>query len=122
MQRKLLGFIKVDFDAVTDHILRNRQILEKKWENNEAVNQHFKDFKKVYDSVMREVLYNILIEVCIPMEMVRLIKMRPNETHSRFRRGKNLSYMFPIRNGLKKGYDLSPLLYNFALEYTIRMV
>jgi hypothetical protein len=27
--------------------------------------------------------------------------------------------MFPIRNGLKQGEDLLPLLYNFALEYTI---
>ena len=27
--------------------------------------------------------------------------------------------MFPIRNGLKQGYALSPLLFNSALEYTI---
>jgi len=30
--------------------------------------------------------------------------------------------MFPIRNGLKQGDALSQLLFNFALEYTIRMV
>jgi hypothetical protein len=28
--------------------------------------------------------------------------------------------MFPIKNGLKEGDALSPLLFNFALEYTIR--
>jgi hypothetical protein len=28
--------------------------------------------------------------------------------------------MFHIRNGLKQGDTLSPLLFNFALEYTIR--
>ena len=28
--------------------------------------------------------------------------------------------MFPIRNGLKQGDALSPLLFNFALEYAIR--
>jgi hypothetical protein len=28
--------------------------------------------------------------------------------------------MFPIRNGLKKGDALLPLLFNFALEYAIR--
>jgi hypothetical protein len=27
--------------------------------------------------------------------------------------------MFPIRNGLKQGDTLSPLLFNFALEYAI---
>jgi hypothetical protein len=34
----------------------------------------FIDFKKACDSVRREVLYNILIEFCIPMKLVRLIK------------------------------------------------
>ena len=36
--------------------------------------------------------------------------------------GKNLSEMFPIRNGLKQGDGLSPLLFNFALECAIRRV
>ena len=30
--------------------------------------------------------------------------------------------MFPIRNGLKQGDGLSPLLFNFALAYAIRRV
>ena len=33
---------------------------------------------------------------------------------------KNLSEIFPIRNGLKQGDALSPLLFNFALEYAIK--
>jgi purine nucleoside phosphorylase len=43
--------------------------------NNEAVNQLFIDFKKAYDSVRREALYNTLIEFDIPKKLVRLIKM-----------------------------------------------
>ena len=30
--------------------------------------------------------------------------------------------MFPIRNGLKQADALSPLLFNFAIEYAIRRV
>jgi hypothetical protein len=30
--------------------------------------------------------------------------------------------VFPIKNGLKQGDALSPLLFNFASEYTFRMV
>jgi hypothetical protein len=33
-----------------------------------------------------------------------------------------LSDNFPIQNALKQGDDLSPLLFNFALEYAIRNV
>jgi 3-dehydroquinate dehydratase len=33
-----------------------------------------------------------------------------------------LSDKFPTQNGLKQGDALSPLLFNFALEYTIRRV
>jgi hypothetical protein len=45
-----------------------------------------------------------------------------NETHSRVRVSKNLSHKFPIQSGLKQGDALSPLLFNFALEYAIRRV
>jgi len=45
-----------------------------------------------------------------------------SETYSRVQVGRNLSNMFPIRNGLKQGDGLLPLLFNFALEYAIRRV
>src|SRR5215469_11502116 len=44
------------------------------------------------------------------------------ETYSTVRVGKNLSDIFPIRNGLKQGDALSSLLFNFALDYAIRRV
>jgi hypothetical protein len=56
------------------------------------------------------------------MKLVTFIKMCLNETHSKARIGKHLSDNFPIQNGLKQGDALSPLLFNFALEYAIRKV
>jgi hypothetical protein len=48
--------------STTYQIFCIHQILEKKWEYDETVHQPFIDFKKTYDSVRREVLFNILIE------------------------------------------------------------
>jgi hypothetical protein len=56
------------------------------------------------------------------MELVRLIEMCLNKTNSKFRIGKHLSDNFPIQNCLKQGDALSPMLFNFDVEYTIRMV
>ena len=86
------------------------------------MHQLFIDFKKAYDSVRMEVLYNILIEFGIPMKLVSLIKTCLNETYSRVWVGKNLSDMFAIRNDLKQGHTLSPFVFNFALVYAVRRV
>jgi hypothetical protein len=45
-----------------------------------------------------------------------------NETYSKVRIGKRLSVSFPIQNGLNQEDALSPLLFNFALEYAIMKV
>ena len=101
-----MGIISVDFDA-TDQLLITHstfvKYLGEKWEYKEAVYQLLTDFKIAYDSFRRKVLYNILTEFGIPMKLVRLIKMCPNETYSRVRVGKHLYEKFPIKNGLKQG-------------------
>jgi hypothetical protein len=53
---------------------------------------------------------------------VRLTIMCFNETYNKVHIGKYISDNFPIQNGLKQGDALLPLLFNFALEYTIRKV
>ena len=91
-------------------------------EKYEPVHQLFIDFKKAYDSIRREVLYKTLIEFGIPRKLVRLIKMSLTGIYSRFRVGKIVSGRFFIRNGLNQVDVLSPMLFNFALEYAIRRV
>ncbi|KAJ4450477.1 hypothetical protein ANN_01902 [Periplaneta americana] len=100
----------------------DKEIMEKKWEYKGTMHQLFIDFKNTYDSVKREVLYDILIEFGIPKKLVRLIKMCLSETYSRLRIGQFLSDAFSIHCGLKQGDALSPLLFNFVLEYAIREV
>ena len=70
--------------------------------------------KNEYDSIRRESLYYILIKFGVPKKLVSLIKTCLDGTQSKVRIG---NY-----HGLKQGDALSPLLFNFALEYAIRKV
>ena len=67
-------------------------------------------------------MYNILIEFCIPVKLVKLIKMCLPETYNRVRVGKHLSDLCSIRNYLKQGDSLSPLLFYVVLGNAIRRV
>jgi hypothetical protein len=55
------------------------------------VHQLLVDFKKAYDSVRRDVLYNNFIELGVLMELVRLIKIHSDETCTKVCIGKRLS-------------------------------
>jgi hypothetical protein len=85
-----------------------------------TVHQLFVDLKEAYDSVKREVLYNILIEFWVPMKLISLIRICLNETYIKFLTGKHMSGKFLIQKDLKQGDALSPLIFSFALEYAIR--
>jgi hypothetical protein len=63
-----------------------------------------------------------VIEVGVPMTVVRPIKICLNETYSKVSIGKHLCDTFLIQKGLKQRDALSPLLFNFALGYAIRKV
>jgi hypothetical protein len=54
------------------------------------------------------------------VKLIGLIEICLNETCGEIRIGKYLSHNFPTQNGLKQGDALSPLLFNFALEYATR--
>jgi len=74
MQRKLLGIINVDFDATGQLFIIYPAFVKylrgkKKWKYNKAVHQLFIYYKKTYDSVRSDILYNILIQFGIPIKL-----------------------------------------------------
>jgi len=58
----------------------------------------------------------------MPIKLVRLMKMFLNKTYCKVHIGKSLSDAFPVQSNLKLEGFLSPLIFNFALEYAIRKV
>jgi hypothetical protein len=109
---KLWGIINVGFDVTHQLLIKFLYLSDigEKWEYHETLHRLFIDFKKAYDSVWREVLYNILNEFGVPIKVVWPIKMCLKETYSKVRIGKYLSVNFPIQNGLKQEDALSLLL------------
>jgi hypothetical protein len=97
----------VCFD-ITDQVLIRLFVFIRYWRINEST------MKQAYDTVRREVLYNILIEFWVPMKLVCLLKMYLNRTYSKVHIAKHLSDSFPIPNCLKQRDALSPLLFNFV--------
>jgi len=87
----------------------------KKWEYNGTVKQLFTDFKKDYDSVRREVLYNIFNEYDIIMKLVLLIKMYLNKTYSKVWIGKNLMHFLFRMVGNKE------MLYCHCLSFLLQI-
>jgi hypothetical protein len=55
------------------------------------------------------------------MKLIKLIKIRLNETCSKVRIGKYLFKSFLIENCLKEGDALSSLLFNVALKYAVEI-
>jgi spore germination protein YaaH len=70
---KLLGITSVGFDVTDQLLIRSF---------NDTVHQLFVNIKKEYDSVRREILYNIVIRFGVPTKQVRSINMSLNETYS----------------------------------------
>jgi len=68
-----------------DQLFYIRQMVEKKWEYKEAVHRILINIKKAYDSVRSEVLYNILMKIGIPKNLLSLIKMYLLETYNSLR-------------------------------------
>jgi len=80
--------------------------MTKKWEYKEAVHRLCTDFKKVHDSIPRDILYNIFNECDILINLVRLNRTCLNVTYNKVQSWKYLSVTFTVQNGLKEGHVL----------------
>ncbi|KAL4098346.1 hypothetical protein QTP88_022976 [Uroleucon formosanum] len=96
------------------------RIIEKKYEYQQDLWQIFVDFKKAYDSVHRESLYNIMTEFGIPKKLRNLVRMCMEGAHYKVRIDQTISETFTVETGLKQGDALSPVLFNLALEKAVR--
>uniref|UniRef100_A0A2S2P765 Putative RNA-directed DNA polymerase n=1 Tax=Schizaphis graminum TaxID=13262 RepID=A0A2S2P765_SCHGA len=121
LAEECIGNYQCDFrkgKSTIDHLATIEQLLEKKYEYRQNIWQVFGDFKKVYDSIHRDSLYNIMYKFGFPMKLISLTKMCMNRTRYQVRVDCTLSEEFEVITGLKQGDTLDTIANNF--QHSIR--
>jgi sorting nexin-29 len=106
--------------STTDQIFPVKQILEKCWDRNTDLFQILIDFPQGFDSVDSAMTGYIMREFGIPEKSVRLVELTLENTISSVTIQMEIGSFFQVKQGLKQGNGLAPLLFNLALEYVIR--
>lgn len=76
----------------------------------------FTDFKKAYDSIYRDSLYNAMYEFGFPKNLISLPKMYINRTRYQVRAECTVPEKFEVMTGLKQSDTLSPILFNISIR------
>ena len=83
----------------------------------------FVDLQKAYDSVDRELLWQVLARAGIPEEMIAVIRQFHDGMQARVRLDNGeLSEWFAVTQGLRQGCVLSPLLFNIFFAAALEVV
>lgn len=106
--------------STTDHVFALRQIMSKYYKFGKDLHLVFVDYKQAYNSVDREEFWKALVILGIPKKYVNVIKACYEKTLCRVCYIQGILDLFEVKSGLKQEDELSPALFNLALEKIIR--
>ena len=119
LRRNQNGFRK---DRSTpSQILSLRRIVEEMLNANKDFTIVFVDFMKAFDSINREVLFEILALYGIPERIIKAIKALYTNTKSRGITPDGETDFFDIVAGVLQGDTLAPFLFILVLDYVLRI-
>ena len=103
-----------------DQIANIRWIMEKAREFQKNIYFCFVDYAKDFDCVDHNKLWKILKEMGIPDHLTYLLRNLYAGQEATVRTGHRTTDLFQIRRGVRQGCILSPCLFNFHAEYSMR--
>ena len=106
--------------STVGHILALRRIIEEVKINNLPAIINFIDFRKAFDSISREKLFQILASYGIPATIIRAIKAAYIHTTAQVITEDGNSNCFKIEAGVLQGDTLAPYLFIIMIDYIMR--
>ena len=103
-----------------DQIFTLRRVLEHRYKNQQMTSACFIDFKTAFDSINREALWRILLADGVPPKLVNLIRAYYDSTSARVRVLGEESSPFSLTVGVRQGCPLSPVLFNFVIDWVMK--
>ena len=103
----------------TDQIFTLRRVLEHRWSYQQPTVACFIDFRAAFDSVDRGTLWRIMQNDGVPPKLLRLIKAYYASTRTRVQVYGQQSRSLQIESGVRQGCALSPILFNYTVDWVL---
>ncbi|XP_061891552.1 dickkopf-related protein 3b isoform X2 [Entelurus aequoreus] len=101
--------------STVDMVFTTRQLQEKCREQHQDLFVAFIDLSKAFDTVNRELLWNILLKFGCPQKFVNILRQFHEGMMSRVTIGGQESEPFKVCTGVRQGCVLAPVLFNIFL-------
>lgn len=108
--------------SCTDHINTLRVIVEQSNEWQAPVVLLFVDFERAFDSLDRNVMFDVLASFGIPPKLLGIIRSMYQGANCRVIHRGELGREFQVASGVKQGCILSPLLFLLVLDWVMTRV
>ena len=107
--------------STVSQILTLHCVIKEVKEHNLSTTLTFVDFKKAFDSINRDKMFNVLLAYGIPSQIVKAIKWLFLDTIAQVVTEDGNTNFFPIIAGVQQGDTLAPYLFIIILDYVMRI-
>ena len=106
--------------SCTDHIATMRIIIEQSLEWQSSLYTVFVDFQKAFDSVDRDVMWQLMHHYGYPSKFVNIIKEMYEDATCRVIHDGKLTEPFTVQTGVRQGCLLSPVIFLMVVDWIMR--
>ncbi|MDY6929965.1 MAG: reverse transcriptase family protein [Pseudomonadota bacterium] len=103
-----------------DQLFSIRRLLEHRSSYQQPTIICFIDFTAAFDSVHRTALWRLMELDGVPVKIINLLKAYYNQTRANVQVYGEVTETFPVRTGVRQGCVLSPILFNFTIDWILR--